>query len=296
MMHKYFAALLIGIALIPACAQKSREGIAAAGVVDGDIITIKALVTGRLMKLTLREGTEVKKGDVLAEINTDKLLNQREGLDINEKDIKIKRTTVARKISWLETNLSYWKEQVQRFERLRQKESISGDELEKAKLKLKEVETSLFEAKQTLNSISVQLENINNQRQRIGLLLEDHVITSPISGIVLEKFLSEGEFVFPGTPVADILDQGSLFIETFLEEQEMSRLQLGQKVNIMNDGFAERVFSGSISAFGQKAEFSPRYILSEKERRSLLYQVKIRIDENRQLFKIGMPVTIHIDE
>lgn len=296
MMHKYFAALLIGIALIPACAQKSREGIAAAGVVDGDIITIKALVTGKVIKLTLMEGTEVKKGDVLAEINTDKLLNQREGLDINEKDIKIKRTTVARKISWLETNLSYWKEQVQRFERLRQKESISGDELEKARLKLKEVETSLFEAKQTLNSISIQLENINNQRQRIGLLLEDHVITSPISGIVLEKFLSEGESVFPGAPVADILDQGSLFIETFLEEQEMSRLQLGQKVNIMNDGFAERVFSGSISAFGQKAEFSPRYILSEKERRSLLYQVKIRIDENRQLFKIGMPVSIHIDE
>lgn len=295
-MRKYQIIILLGIIFMPFCSPPNQTGISAAGVVEGDIITIKALVTGKVTAIYLAEGTEVKQGDVLVEVDREKLLNQREGLDISQKEIKIRRNTLSRKIDWLETNLSYWKEQVQRFERLRQKESISGDELEKARLKLKEVETSLYEAKQTLSATSVQLENIKNQQQRLDLLLEDYTINSPLTGLVLEKFLHRGESVFPGSPVADILDRESLFIETFLEEPEMSRLQIGQKVEISNDGFKDRVFSGEIYSFGQKAEFSPRYILSEKERRSLLYQVKIRIEEGRQFFKIGMPVTIHIEE
>ena len=85
-------------------------------------------------------------------------------------------------------------------------------------------------------------------------------------------------------------------IETFLEEQEIGRLSLGQKVDILIDGMEGQIFSGTISSFGRKAEFSPKYIISEKERRSLLYRVKISIDVSgsKPVFKLGMPVTILI--
>jgi hypothetical protein len=49
---------------------------------------------------------------------------------------------------------------------------------------------------------------------------------------------------------------------------------------------------GTVSYFGRKAEFSPKYIISEKERKSLLYQVKIKVEGNSGIFKIGMPVTV----
>ena len=47
-----------------------------------------------------------------------------------------------------------------------------------------------------------------------------------------------------------------------------------------------------ISYFGRKAEFSPKYIVSEKERQALLYQVKVRVDRDLEVFKVGMPVTV----
>ena len=161
-------------------------------------------------------------------------------------------------------------------------------------LKLEEVEASLFDAQQSLRALSIQSENIQNRKDYLNLLLEDHAISSPVSGIVLEKFVSEGETVFPGTPVADILDRTSLYVETFFEESELSRLELGKKVDVLVDGMEDRVFSGTIIHFGQKAEFSPKYIISEKERRSLLYRVKVGLNRDLEVFKLGMPVTVRI--
>lgn len=291
-MDKKILAAAITLIVLAACTGKTSERIISAGVVDGDVITVKAAVSGKIETLNIAEGASVSKNDLLVAVDTDKIENQLQGLSIQEKEVAVNRKKLDRRIQLLDTNLAYWKEQVERFERLQEKESISGDQLEQARLKLEEVEASLFDARQSLRALSIKSENIQNKKEQLNLVLEDHLIVSPVTGIVLEKFASQGETLFPGTPVADILDRSSLFVETFLEETEISRLRFGQQVDILVDGMEGRTFSGTIISFGQKAEFSPKYIISEKERRSLLYRVKVRLDRDLQVFKLGMPVTV----
>jgi len=293
-MRKKYLIFFCALVLVSSCTKEQTDYIKVAGIVDGDIFTVKVAVAGEIEALNIKEGLPVKKGDVLIVVNSEKVINQLDGLSIRKKEIYVNRKKINNKIKLLKSNLKYWNQQVERFQRLWEKESISGDKLEKAELQLEEVETSLFDAQQSLSSLSIQSENISNQEQHLKLLLEDHVITSPVLGVVLEKFLSEGEIVFPGAAVADILDIESLYVEAFIEGEEISQLELGQEISILLDGMEEKVFSGRISYFGRKAEFSPKYIISEKERRSLLYQVKIRIDTDREFFKIGMPVTVQI--
>lgn len=288
---KIFAAALTLIVL-SACTDKPSDRIVSAGVVDGDVITVKAATSGKVETLHINEGASVSKDDLLVAVDTDKIENQLQGLAIQEEEVAVNRKKLDRGIHLLETNLAYWKKQVERFERLQEKESISGDKLEQARLKLEEVEASLFDAQQSLRALSIQSENIQNKKDHLNLILQDHFIVSPVTGVVLEKFVSEGETLFPATPVADILDRSSLFVETFLEETELSRLRLGQQADILVDGMEGRTFSGTIIQFGQKAEFSPKYIISEKERRSLLYRVKVRLDRDLEVFKLGMPVTV----
>ncbi len=294
-MFRNLTALGLGLMLLSACSPEPADVITAAGVVDGDVITVKAVAAGKIKILNITEGAGVKQGDMLAATDTDKIENQMQGLDIKDKEIAVRRRQLNRRIELLSANFSYWTDQVERFERLEKKESISGDQLEKARLSLDEVEASLFDSRQSLSALSLQLENIRNQREHLELLRADHVISSPVTGTVLEKFVSENEYVFPGTPLADILDRSSLFVEAFLEEQEISRLELGQEVEILVDGLEGRVFSGPIEFFGQKAEFSPKYIISEKERRSLLYRVRVRLERELEVFKLGMPVTVRLE-
>lgn len=294
LMSKKILVVSVGLIVLTACSRGTSEFVMAAGVVDGEVITVKAAVTGKIETLNILEGTEVDKDSILVTVDSDKIENQIQGLEIQEQGITLNHKKLDRRIQLLNANLEYWKKQVESFERLEKKESIAGDQLEQTRLKMDEVEAALFDAQQSLRELFVQSKNVKNQKEYLNLLLEDHIIVSPVSGVVLEKFVTQGETVFPGTPVADILDWSSLYVETFLEETELSRLELGQKIDVLVDGMEGRVFSGTIIYFGKKAEFSPKYIISEKERQSLLYRVKIKLEQDLKVFKLGMPVTVRI--
>lgn len=293
-MSKKLIILSIFLIASAACSKETSNVITAAGVIDGEVITLKSPVTGKVKMLNITEGNDVLKEDILVVVDSDKIENQIEGLEIQGKEIVVSRNKLERKIRMLNAQFVYWKKQVESFERLEGKESISADQLEKARLQLDEVETSLFDAQQSLRALSIQSENIQNRKEYLNLLLEDHIIASPVAGVILEKFVSEGETLFPGAPVADILDRSSLYVETFLEEPELSRLELGREVDVLVDGMEGKTYTGTITYFGQKAEFSPKYIISEKERRSLLYRVKVGLSGDLEVFKLGMPVTVRI--
>ena len=285
------AALLSVLILFNFCQKNSRE-IRAPGVVDGEIASVKALAAGTLDRLLIREGQTVRQGELIAELNRDKIRNGMEDLDLAAKEITNSEARAREKRQLAIANLEYWRRQVQRFERLKQSQSISGEQLEKARLQLQDGETSLFELNKTLEALQIQKERLTNKRQALELAERDLMLRSPATGAVLETFVSQGETVLPGVALADILDLSSLFVDVFIEEKEMAALKLGQRAEIIVDGMEDRSFSGRISAFGKKAEFSPKYVVAEKERQALLYQVKVKIDRDLDVFKIGMPVTV----
>jgi HlyD family secretion protein len=264
----------------------------APGVVDGEIASVKALAAGTLERLLIREGQSVSRGELIAEINRDKVRNGREELALGEKEIANSEARAREKRQLLAANADYWRQQVQRFERLQRSQAISGDQLKKARLQRKDASTSLADLDRSLEALRIQKERIANQRQALDLAERDLLLRAPVSGVVLETFINPGESVFPGAPLADILDLSSLFVDVFIEEKEIAQLKLGQRTAIFVDGLPGRNFSGVISFFGRKAEFSPKYIVSEKERQALLYQVKVRIDRDLEVFKVGMPVTV----
>jgi HlyD family secretion protein len=293
----FFAILLLVLFLMifVNCSKTGDSKIKAPGIVDGDIITLKAAVTGTLQGQMVTEGGKVTKGQVLAQVDADKIENQLKEPDINSREIDINGEKISKQLKFLESNIQYLRKQVQRFQRLKQKKSIPGEQLETMELKLLEAETSRFDLKKTLEALSVQKEKIRNKREYLQLLLEDHTLKSPVDGVVVEKFVSPGETVLPGTAIADILDTSSLYVEIFIEEKEIAGLTLNQEAVIRLDGI-DNELTGEISYFGKKAEFSPKYIISEKERQSLLYRVKVKVKDTAGILKLGMPVTVILEK
>jgi HlyD family secretion protein len=265
----------------------------APGIVEGDIITVKSAVAGTIRRMNITEGEKVVKGKPLAQVDVDKIENQLRELEITGKEIKVNSEKISKKLVFLESNLRYLRRQVERFRRLKKKNAVPGEELEAMELKLLEAETSRFDSKKTLEGLEIQKEKIANKREYLHLLLGDHKLLSPVDGVVVEKFVSAGETVFPGTAVVDILDTSSLYVEIFIEERELGGLRLNQQTKIHVDGIDKEI-TGVISLFGKKAEFSPKYIISERERKSLLYRVKITAQDPEGILKIGMPVTVNL--
>ncbi|MBN1197076.1 MAG: HlyD family efflux transporter periplasmic adaptor subunit [Candidatus Aminicenantes bacterium] len=278
--------------LLAACSDDQGRAMRAAGVVDGNVMNLRSKVSGRLEKISVSEGEAVTAGRILARIDARGVLNKIEAEEIRRRDIAVQRLRLRKRRVQLEAAKDYAVSTSLRLERLHQKAAVSGDQYEQARLKRIEAETALSDNQRQQALLDVQEAAGRNREESLRLMLEDHTLTAPIDGVVLEIHSVSGENLFPGNAVLDILDTSSLFVEVFLEEAELGRLKLNQEVLIHVDGRDEPV-TGRIAYFGRKAEFSPKYILSEQERRNLLVQVKVEIpSQAADAVKLGMPVTV----
>ncbi len=290
----YYKALFLIIPLVAlaGCSKGNRGEIRAPGLVDGVVVNLKAAASGTIESVDVAEGALVKKGQIVATIDSQKTLNQLEALDINRKELEVNRQNLRQSLQYMNANIGYLSKQVERFRRLRDKKAMAGEKLESMELRLLQAKTTGTDIRKKLEALDIQEEKLQNQKAMLDLVLKDHRVEAPGDGIVIETFVARGEMAMPGTAVADIIDTSSLYIELFIEEREISSLTLGQTVDIHVDGIGDRTFQGIITAFGKKAEFSPKYIISEKEREALLYKVKVGIKGDYDVFKIGMPVTV----
>lgn len=84
-----------------------------------------------------------------------------------------------------------------------------------------------------------------------GNLLENAVLRSPISGTVIKTLAKTGEVVAPGQSVAMVVDESKLYISANVEETEIQRLQVGQKVDITIDAYPEAKVTGHLVEIGK---------------------------------------------
>ncbi|MCD6117744.1 HlyD family efflux transporter periplasmic adaptor subunit [bacterium] len=291
-MKKLLFVLSIAVFIAAGCSNKNSRKIIAAGVIDGNIIHVKSGTSGIIDRLNAEEGRIVSPADTLVYIDYKKIENQIQELRIQEKSIILKRTALVEKQKFLNQRLSYLSDQVNKLKRLSKHDAVSEDNLKLTDLKKKEAETSLFDLQVQLKNSDLELGRIRLKREYLLLLKRDHIITAPVKGTVLEIFSRRGEQVFPRDMIMDILASTGLYAEVFLEEEEVNSLALGDTAKIFIDGVDQEV-NGVVSYFGKKAEFSPKYIISEKERKNLLFQVKVAINPNSaKSVKIGQLVTV----
>ncbi len=282
------------IIILCSCSSQNSTSIIAPGVVDGDIVVIKSLVKGELTKLSLNEGDKIEADKIVAEVDSAKIRNSIDRIAIERSLIINKQKSLKNRIKLAVSNKNYLKKQYSRYKRLKKKNSVPGEKVEKLFVQLTEANTTFRELHTSLERTEIELKKLDNREKDLQLTLNDHIMTSPVNnGIILEKYLNRGEIVNPGSPVLEILNTDSLYIEVFLEESEANKLKTGDKVSVFADGLNKK-FEGKITFFGKKAEFSPKYIISEKERKNLLFKVKIGIQSGNSHFRIGMPVTVEL--
>lgn len=288
-----FTSLLI-IVLLPFCSGKGDGFIKSPGIIEGDVISLKSKVPAKVVDILFDEGDMVRSGKTVVKLDSRIVENQLKDLDLRLKEIGLNLLKMKKKIVQVGANRKYLEDQTAKIDRLSKKKSVSGDALERIKLKLLDAVTGEFELSKNIDVLKLQTSILKNKRANLNLIMEDYSVVSPVSGYILEKFISKGENVFPGMAIADILDIDSLYVEVFLEEKELSRIVIGQKAKIVVDGLEQKDLEGVISFIGKKAEFSPKYVISEKERKALLFRVKISLRDNLEVYKTGMPVTVLI--
>ncbi|WP_295102485.1 efflux RND transporter periplasmic adaptor subunit [uncultured Candidatus Kuenenia sp.] len=114
-------------------------------------------------------------------------------------------------------------------------------------------------------------------------------IKSSISGIVLSKNVEPGEYVSPGTPVVIIGNLNDIWLRAYINETDLGRIKVGQKVHITTDTYPEKIYEGHVSFIASEAEFTPKNVQTKEERVKLVYRIKIVVYNPEMELKPGMP-------
>ena len=124
--------------------------------------------------------------------------------------------------------------------------------------------------------------------------LEYTTLLAPRSGVVLVRQAELGEVVAPNTPVVTLGDLDHVWLRAYVSEVDLGRIRFGQPAAVRIDTYPGKTYPGRISFISDKAEFTPKSVQTFKERVTLVYRIKIDVENPTHELKPGMPADAEI--
>ena len=312
---------LLFIALLLFSCTNSADSYDASGTFEADEILVTAKANGTILNLNIEEGQNLKRNEKVGEIDPKNIELQKEQIIASIDAIDQKTNSALPQIQVLQTqisgqsaNISVLQEQLQNAIRERNRtanlvaqDAATKKQLDDANGQIKVIQKQISAAESQLSVLQQQIsttkENVSIQnrailserkptQKKVELIeeqLKNNSIESPISGMVLTKYLNEGEFATVGKPIFKMANLDLMTLKTFVTGDQLGQIKIGQQVKVFldaGDGNTKEI-PGNIYWISSKAEFTPKTIQTKNERANLVYAVKIHV-KNDGYLKIGM--------
>ncbi|MBU1183494.1 MAG: efflux RND transporter periplasmic adaptor subunit [Pseudomonadota bacterium] len=262
------------------------------GIMDTNTTRVSSQASGIIKKLNFDEGMGVKEGQVLATVETEKLGYQ---LDQNRSAIEEINNQHSAALSQLESakiereNISI---KYNRFLALLKSKATSQQSVDDLKTQLDAADERIRYIKSSIDAVTSRKNQVESAARIIKKQLKESTITAPVSGTVLVRYVESGELLATGSPVCDIADITSLWTKIYIDEKNFPFIKLGQKVRIKIDGIDDKTLEGQVTWISDKSEFTPKTIMTEETKASLVFSAKVSVQNMEGILKIGMPVSV----
>ena len=219
--------------------------------VPNEDVKVSALVPGRVNSVTVAEGDTVTRGQVIAELDRQPLIDQ--------------RRQAAAAVEQAKAQLENARLNLQRNQQMFDRGIAAGKEVEDARAQLASTQSALEQANAALNTADRNVERA--------------VVRSPIAGQVVKRMVSVGEQV-DGTaaqPIAEIANLDRVELAANVPAEYLARIKVGQTTTVATDAFRGRTFAGSVLAIAPAVDATTNAGL-----------VRIRITNTDRSLKVGM--------
>ena len=274
--------------------------------IRGPEITQRRNIRASDIKITdlVAEGTVVKKGDYIATLDRttfdNTLKDELERLLTMETNLEVKILDTAVTLSNLRDNIKNLRYSVEEARlTLEQSKYEPPTTIRQAEIALDRSNRTLDQAIRgyalRVEQIKSEMRNINNnlaeQNQRVRDLreiLENFVITAPAPGMIIYKRDRMGNKRKVGSSispydnvVATLPDMSSMISKTYVNEIDVSKVKVGQRVEIAVDAFPERQYTGSVTSVANIGEQLPNADAK-------VFEVMVKVDQSDPILRPSM--------
>jgi HlyD family secretion protein len=200
----------------PAWSRIAAEGRIVA--YPGAEVVVGTEVAGLIIRVTIKEKSAVRAGDLVAELNS--------------VDLQASRTESEARVAEAEADIRFFEREVRRDAVLLAKRATAPQSLD---VDVRGLELARARRKAAIAG-----------RDRFDALIAKTRITAPIDGVVTARHVQPGEIVEPGTAVVTIADLNRLRIEAEVDEFDAARVALGSPVTITAEGHNRAKWRGTV--------------------------------------------------
>jgi len=249
-------------------------------------VKISPEVSGEIIQLNVKEGQDVRKGDLLFKIKPDNYVAASNSAQANYNSALASRETA--KANREKADLEY-----QRSEALFKTNLISESDFLAAK-------TAFDVAKSTLDGAVEQISIARAQLDSAEADLFKTTVYSPLTGTVSKLNSELGERVvgtaqMAGTEVMTVADLNTMEARVDLGEIDVPLIKIGQKATLEVDAFQDQKFHGVVTEIANSANNNDTTTpSSSSSTEATKFQVRLRVTE-KQRFLPGMSVTADIE-
>ncbi|MEC5165439.1 HlyD family secretion protein [Flavobacterium sp. PL11] len=234
------------------------ESVYASGVIKAEgQYTVYATVNGTLQKVNVIVGQSINKGQTLFELESDKAEINTENARLayqisleSSRYIQDKIAEMILKVQSAKDKLALDESIFNRNQNVIKQGGISQIDFEKVELSYKSSKINYESAQKQLAQLKTQLKN-DQSRNANNLRLNqksqsDFIIKSAFSGQLFDILVKEGTLITPQFPLAIIGQSNSFLLELEVDENDMVRVKLGQRVLVTMDSYKGQVFDATV--------------------------------------------------
>lgn len=183
-----------------------------------DVVDVSSPAEGVLEEVTVDRGDRIKKGQVIATLES--------SFEKATVALARARTQMDAAVKSAKARLKLSINRVMRNEDLYKQKLISLDEIEEARTVKSVAEMDLLDAIETGRLNKLELE-------RAIVTLERRTIQSPLTGVVVKRFLSPGEFTSGGSPILKAAQLNPLRVEVIVPVSWLGKVSVGTRAEIL---------------------------------------------------------------
>jgi HlyD family secretion protein len=266
-------------------------------------------VQSRIVELPFNEGQWVKAGTLISRVDdsdyrqqvtlAEAALNvQKHQLAAAEQNLAAARKTVEAD----EADLELAKIQFARADDLMKKGAGTIEARDQTSATLKRSNAALERDQALEKSAERQVElaraNVHSAKESVKLaqiVLDYTTLLAPFDGVITVRQAELGEIMVPGTPVVTLADLDHTWLRAYINETDIGKVRLDQSAVVKTDTYPGKTYKGRISFISPAAEFTPKSVETHAERVTLVYRIKVDIDNPTHELVPGMPADALLD-
>ena len=286
-------AFLAGIVMILAACSNQEKEYDATGTFEATETTVYAEANGSLMRFNVNEGDSIAVNQEVGLIDTTQLSLKIQQLNATKAVYQSQKPDIHSQMAVTRQQLAKARQEENRYRELvadgAAPRKMLDDAISQVAVLQKQLDAQLSSLNTQTSTLDSQLSTTDVQIAQLQDQLRKCHIYVPVAGTVLEKYVEQGELVTTGKPLFKMADIKQMYLRAYVTTAQLQNIKLGQSVKVLADygNGNKHTYAGTVSRISSRSEFTPKTILTDDERASQVYAIKIAVN-NDGYIKIGM--------